>query len=199
MNVSLKELIRVRKWNFTLELLLKRVLHAHAPGTETSPGSLLQQHGLYACFPRCDFTSEIHEVLFCSHKIWYQPGISVVKHCAKSSISCITGSPSGNSPVWLISISKLKAHGMMSGSGFEVVRIQMGAKNKINKNTRGDGITRWHTTKICTWMCAYCGHASLLASAPAHTHKHTLSKKLRVTVLISWLVTSLDLHMKAAF
>lgn len=141
--------------------------------------------------------------LFCSHKILYQPRISVVKHCAKSSISCITGSPSGNTPVWLISISKLKAHGMMSGSWFEVVHIQMGTKNKIKKNTQGDSITQWHTTKICTWktwMRMYCGRP-LYAHKPPHfcscTHTHTLSKWLRVTVLISWLVTSFDYHVKA--
>lgn len=128
MNICVGALIRVRKWNFTLELLLKRVLQTHSPETETSSGFKLQQHGLYVCIPQCDFTCEIHEVLFCSHKILYQPGISVVKHCAKSAISCITGSPSGNTPVWLISISKLKAHGLMSGSGFEVVHVQMGKK-----------------------------------------------------------------------
>lgn len=135
MNIWVGALIRVRKWNFTLELLLKRVLHSPSPESETSFGFKLQQHGLYVCIPRCDFTSEIRDVLFCRHKFLYQPGISVVKHCAKSSISCIAGSPSGNTPVWLISISKLKARGMMSGSGFEVVHIQMGTKNKINKNT----------------------------------------------------------------
>lgn len=65
MNMSVCELIRVRKGNFTLELLLKRVLHDHAPGTQTS-GSKPQQHSLYICIPNCDCTSE---ALLCSHNI----------------------------------------------------------------------------------------------------------------------------------
>lgn len=115
-------------------------------------------------------SSEIHEALFCSHKILYQPGISVVKHCAKSSISCITGSPSGNTTVWLISISKLKAHGMMSGAGFEVVHIQMGTENKINNNTWRQRVCHVvahnKNTHLKMWSPAVCTQASL-------PHKHT--------------------------
>lgn len=64
---------------------------------------------------------------------------------------------------------------MMSGTGFEVVHIQMGTKNKINKNTRRERVSRGGTQQKYTlenlnmWAPAVCTQASL-------PHKHMLFK-----------------------
>lgn len=129
---------------------------------------------LHSC---CDFTSKIHAVLFCSHNIFYiNPESQLVKHCAKSSISCITGGPSGNTPVWLISISKLKAHGMMSGSWGVWRGAHSNGKKKIKqmKNTQEtvsrSGTQQQYALEKLEWTVGtHCVHTCLLASAPAYT------------------------------
>lgn len=71
----------------------------------------------------------------------------------------------------------------MSGSGFEVVHIQIGTKNKINKNTQRETVSRGSTQQKYTLEKLKCARTvsahtlyahSLLPSAPAHTSTHTL-------------------------
>lgn len=94
--------------------------------------------------------------------------------------------------------------------GLEVVACSNGEKKKNppenkdkKKKYRQDGITQSHTTKICTWKkalrCTYPLHAHKpLHFCPCtHTHTHTVLKQLRVTVLISRLVTSFSYRLNA--
>lgn len=66
---------------------------------------------------------------------------------------------------------------MMSVSGSEVVHIQIGTKNKINKNTHRETEWRGGTQQKNAFeklerartVSIHCMHTSLLTVSPAHT------------------------------
>lgn len=68
----------------------QRMLHACAPGSQTSSDSEPQQHGLTVAVPQ-----RLVQSCSVAVRVWYLPSILAVKCCAKSYILCITGGPFG--------------------------------------------------------------------------------------------------------
>lgn len=93
-----------------------------------------------------------------------------------------------------------QAVGVWSGCTFKWEQ-----KNKINKSTQGRQYhavahnKNMHLKNLnvhILWAPAACTQASALLPLHTQTQTHALSRELRVTVLISWLV---NYHMKAGF
>lgn len=113
--------------------------------------------------------------MFYSHNFFfYQPWISVVKHCAKSSISCITGGPLREYSCVINFHFKAKSSwNDVSEWVWSGAHSNGNKKNEINNNAQRETASHSGTQQkyvfLKTWMRVYSSCLSL------HTHTHLQS------------------------